>query len=262
MTTLEGRRVLVVGGSAGIGRAFGTKAVAQGAHVAFSARRSDKLEEAIAEAGGGVAVTADITVAADCARLATDAAGALGGALDVVFISAGSSPLRMFKDMSVDDWHSILDLNLIGIHQVIRGALGVLAPGAIVSAVSSEGVSQPRTALGGYVVSKVALERMLEAWRTEHPEVRFSCVAVGATQPTEFGHSFDMNLLGQALDDWAKRGLAQAEFMLTDDLAVFLTEMYGSALQLPGIGVEHVLLRSPSAVATEHVVTDLTAGLA
>jgi len=93
MGTLEGRRILVVGGSAGIGRAFGAKAVAQGAHVAFSARRADKLQEAITEAGGGVAVTADITIAADCARLGADASSALGGPLDLVFISAGSSPL-------------------------------------------------------------------------------------------------------------------------------------------------------------------------
>jgi NAD(P)-dependent dehydrogenase (short-subunit alcohol dehydrogenase family) len=167
----------------------------------------------------------------------------------------------MFKDTSADDWKAVLDLNVVGVHQVIRSVLPHLSPGAIVAALSSEGVNQPRTALGAYVVSKVALERSLEMWRTEHPEVRFSCVAVGATQPTEFGYQFDMDLLGWALEDWAKRGLAQADFMETSELAVFLTEMFGTGLRFPGINVDHITLRSPSAVTSEHKTTALTENL-
>jgi NAD(P)-dependent dehydrogenase (short-subunit alcohol dehydrogenase family) len=261
MSSLAGKRVLVVGASAGIGRAFASLAVAQGAEVAFSARRLEKLEEAVKEAGGGYAVAADISDGAACAKLAEDAVAALGGPIDLVLISAGSAPMRMFKDTSPEDWKAVLDLNVVGTHQVIRGTLPHLAPGAIVAALSSEGVSQPRTALGAYVVAKVALERSLEAWRTEHPEVRFSCVAVGSTVPTEFGSGFDMELLSFALEDWAKRGLAQADFMLTTDLAEFMAEMFAAGLRFPGINVDYIVLRSPSAVTTEHQTTELTANL-
>jgi NAD(P)-dependent dehydrogenase (short-subunit alcohol dehydrogenase family) len=261
MATLEGRRILVIGASSGIGRAFSIEAVKQGAQVALSARRKEKLDEVVAEAGGGHAVPGDISDAADCERLVDDAAAALGGPIDLVLISAGSAPMRMFKDTSPEDWKHVLDLNVVGVHQVIRAALPHLAPAAIVAALSSEGVSQPRTALGAYVVSKVALERSLGAWRTEHPDVRFSCVAVGATVPTGFGDAFDMELLAFALEDWAKRGLAQAEFMVTDEVAAFLADMYGMALRFPGIGVEHIVLRSPSAVSEEHQTTELTSNL-
>lgn len=261
MTTLEGRRVVVVGASAGIGRAFAAQAVAQGATVVFAARREDKLHEAVAEAGGGIAIAADICDVAVCASLAGAARDALGGPIDLVFVSAGSAPMRMFADTSAEDWHRVLGLNVIGVHQVIRAVLPHLSPAAIVAALSSEGVDQPRSALGAYVVSKVALERSLDAWRTEHPDVRFSCIAVGATQPTEFGYQFDFELLKVVLDDWAKRGLAQAEFMETSEVAEFLAEMYASALRFPGIGVEHIVLRSPSAVTTEHKTTELTAQL-
>src|SRR5688572_29014548 len=120
MTTLDGRRVLVVGASAGIGRAFAATAVAGGAQVAFSARRKDKLDEAVAEAGGGHAIAADICTEGECERLVNEAANTLGGPIDLVFISAGSAPLRMFKDTSADDWKNLLDLNVVGIHQVIR----------------------------------------------------------------------------------------------------------------------------------------------
>lgn len=258
MTTLEGRRVLVVGASAGIGRAFAAAAVAGGAQVAFAARRKDKLDEAVAEAGGGHAVAADICAEGECERLVNEAVNTLGGSIDLVFISAGSAPLRMFKDTTADDWKRLLDLNVVGIHQVIRHALPHLSPGAIVSALSSEGVHQPRTALGGYVVTKIALERSIEAWRTEHPEVRFSTVAVGATQPTEFGFEFDLEVLKEVLDDWARRGLAQADFMETSEVATFLTDMFATALRFPGLNVDHMVLRSPSAVTAEHKTTELT----
>ena len=107
----------------------------------------------------------------------------------------------------------------------------------------------------------MALERSLIAWRTEHPEVRFSIVAVGATVPTEFGNMFDMQLLTTALDDWAKRGLAQADFMDSTELGVYLAAVFALGLRFPGINVDHIVLRSPSAVTDEHQVTELTSEL-
>ena len=262
MTTLEGRRVLVVGGSAGIGRAFATQAVAQGAQVVFAARRKDKLDEAVAEAGGGTPVAADICVESGCEQLIAETVAALGGPIDVVFISAGSAPMRMFKDTTPEDWKALLDLNVVGIHQVIRHALPHLAPGGDrVRARRAKASTSRAPRSARYVVSKVALERSIEMWRTEHPSVRFSVVAVGATVPTEFGNLFDMELLTFALEDWAKRGLAQADFMDASEVAVFLTEMYATALRFPGINVDHMVLRSPSAVTDEHQTTALTENL-
>lgn len=261
MTTFEGRRVLVVGASAGIGRAFAQNAVAKGANVVFSARRKDKLDEAVAEAKGGTPVAADICQSDDCERMVAEAVGALGGPIDLVFVSAGMAPMRMFCDTTVEDWQRVLGLNVIGVHQAIRAVLPHLAPSAIVSVLSSESVDQPRHALGSYVVSKVALERSIEAWRTEHPQVRFSIVAVGATVPTEFGNAFDVELLTVALEEWAKRGLAQADFMNTDEVGEYLTDLYAGALRFPGINIDRMVMRSPSAVVDEHKTTALTENL-
>jgi hypothetical protein len=62
------------------------------------------------------------------------------------------------------------------------------------------------------VTSKVALERAVLAWRTEHPQIRFCRVRVGQTFPTDMGVAFDSHTLTRALEDWAARGLAQEEF--------------------------------------------------
>jgi NAD(P)-dependent dehydrogenase (short-subunit alcohol dehydrogenase family) len=243
--TLADRRVLVVGASAGIGRALAVAAVRAGAEVVMAARRGDRLAAAVAEAGGGTAVVADLSDAEDCRRLAADAAAILG-AIDLVVFAAGVARLRPIEETTAVEWWATMNTNLIGINLVTAAALPSLAPGAIVAALSSEAVGHPHHWLAAYGASKAALEESLRSWRLEHPEVRFSCVAVGATIPTEFAVGFDGEMLGAALRTWAKQGLMRHELMATDDVAGMLVGLFSTALLYPGIGMEHVMLRSPS----------------
>jgi NAD(P)-dependent dehydrogenase (short-subunit alcohol dehydrogenase family) len=246
VSSLDGKRVLVVGGSAGIGRSFALEAVRHGASVVVAARRADRLDDLVAAAGGGIPIVADVTDPEACARLATDAVAALGP-LDVVLYAAGTAPLRRLRDMESDDWQRVLSTNLLGLQQVARALVpDSLAPGAVVGALSSEIVGHPRHGMVGYAVSKSALEEVLRGWRLECPEVRFCTVTVGATQPTEFGDGFDPELLVPILDEWIRHGQLPSAFMDTDDLASLLADLLGSMLDHPGIGIEHLLVRSPT----------------
>ena len=247
MGVLEGRRVVVVGASAGIGRAFAQHAMAEGARVMVVARRSDKLAELLDETGSGIAVPADVSSADDCDGIA-DAARRELGEVDVVLHAAASAPLKKLTDMTAEDWHGIMATNVFGVQHVIRALLPVLAPGAIVAVLSSEAIGQPRAGLGAYAASKAALEESLRGWHTENPGIRFSCLAVGSTVPTEFGIGFDMELLVELMADWARHGLAQEQFMATDDLGDALVKMLAAVLPYPEVNLEHVLVRSPSAV--------------
>jgi NAD(P)-dependent dehydrogenase (short-subunit alcohol dehydrogenase family) len=241
---LDGRRVLVIGASAGIGGAFARHAAAEGAQLVVVARRADRLEELVAEVGGSM-VAADVSDENDCRRLAAEVRRELGE-VDLVLHAAAMAPLKRFADTTGDDWRSVLATNLIGVHQVITAVLPMLAPGAIVAVISSETVGQARSGLGAYSVSKAALEESLRCWHTEHPNIRFSCVAVGSTVPTEFGNAFDLPLLGELMNDWALHGLAQAEFMDTEEVGDFLVRMYAAALPYAQVNIEHLVLRSPS----------------
>src|SRR3954469_4877590 len=87
MITLDGKRVLVVGASSGIGRAVAIQAVREGAKVVFAARRTDALADAVEEAGGGLPVDGDVRRVGDCERIVQQAVAALGE-LDLVFIAA------------------------------------------------------------------------------------------------------------------------------------------------------------------------------
>jgi NAD(P)-dependent dehydrogenase (short-subunit alcohol dehydrogenase family) len=245
---MDGTRVLVVGASSGIGRATGIRAVRHGASVAFAARRADKLGEAVAEAGGGVVLEADVRDEADCARLVADAVAALGG-LDLVLYATGTSPLRRLRDTGLAEWEEVLETNLVGAHLVARAAAPHLGSHGLYVAISSDSVAQPRPGLVPYAASKAALEALLAGLRAEYPGQRFGCLAVGPTMPTGFGDQFDPGLIGELFDTWMKQGLTLAA-MHTDEVAEVIVETAEVLLRNPGIGLDYMLIRPVEPVAS------------
>jgi NADP-dependent 3-hydroxy acid dehydrogenase YdfG len=244
---LRGKRVLVVGASSGMGGSFARQAAAAGAELVVSARRGDALEELIAQAGRGVAVVADVCDEAQRSGLVSRVAETLGE-VDLVLHTVGYAELGHLADADAEQWHRTFDANVVGLNQLIRGLLPIMAPDGIVAALSSEAIFLPRVGLIPYAATKAALEASLRGWRLEHPEVRFSVIAVGATYPTDFGNLFDGELLGHVFGTWAKHGVIQDRFMDRDDVAGYLVTVLGGALAVPGVGVEHLVLRSPSPV--------------
>lgn len=247
---LRGRRVLVVGASSGIGQAFAIRAVQAGAHVAMAARRADALAATIAEAGGGTAIVADLRQPDDCRRIAEETSASIGQP-ELVIVAAGAAALNWVNEATAADWALAFETNVIGVNLVLAALRPHLAPGAIVAALSSESVGHPHAGLVPYGSSKAALEESLRGWRVEHPDIRFACVAVGATVPTDFGNAFDPVKLGQALETWARHGLARAELMHTDHVAEVLIGTFAVALTYPDVGIEHLTLRSPAAIVDD-----------
>ncbi len=248
-TDLAGRSVLVVGASAGIGRAFAEGAIAQGARVVAAARRGGLLEELVVGSGGGVAIEADVTERSACEAM-TRAAVEIVGPLDLVLYSVGAATMVGMADCGEEHWQAVLRTNVIGLDQVIRSALPRLAEGAIVAALSSDIVGSPRAKLGPYGASKAAADQLILGWREEHPEIRFTTVTVGGTMPTGFGDAFDPDLTVRALEEWLGRGRMQRKQMDTAELARALAGILAAGLASPGVAIEHVRLRSPSAPAS------------
>jgi NAD(P)-dependent dehydrogenase (short-subunit alcohol dehydrogenase family) len=242
---LTGRGVTIVGASAGIGRALAVQAVRAGADVVLTARRERELKDAVAQAGGGHAVVADLCEPEDRRRLVEETARLLPQ-IDLAVVAVGMAPLGPIAAASDEDWDAVLRTNVVSINRYMAELGPHLAPDALVAVCSTESVGQPRWGLGAYAASKAAIEESLRAWRLEYPGVRFTCAAVGATVPTDFGATFDRPTLEAAFEHWEQQGIGHTGFMGTDELATALLDTLAAVLPHPGIGLEHLLLRAPS----------------
>jgi NAD(P)-dependent dehydrogenase (short-subunit alcohol dehydrogenase family) len=215
MRDLEGRRILVLGASSGIGRAIGLAASAAGARVVFSARRLRELEAAAAAAPSEAhAIACDVAQAADCARTVEASVAVLGG-LDALVYATGMSPLAMLEEAGAEEWRRVLEVNVTGASLVTAAALPRLREsGGRALYISSYSVRQPLPGLGLYRVSKVALDGLIECWRMEHPDVEFTRVVVGNTSDTGFADGWDPERLQRTLRVWVERNLFPAATMM------------------------------------------------
>jgi NAD(P)-dependent dehydrogenase (short-subunit alcohol dehydrogenase family) len=206
---LVGRRVLVLGASAGIGLVVGRHLCAEGAHVAFASRRKDVCEDVAKEANGtAIGLACDVTEESQCQEVVERAVAGLGGLDDVVF-STGAISLVALDTADAGWWRRTFETNVMGAALVTRYALPHLERNAgsmiYLSSVASIGPAWP--GLGVYTATKAALNRMVETWRVEHPDVGFTRIYVGPTADAGTGTNFDMSAF-EHMQRWAAMGVA------------------------------------------------------
>src|SRR5258708_40327595 len=116
---------IVTGGSKGIGFAIARALVARGDSVAIAARKADELQRAAREIGAADrvhAVPADVRVSGDAEMLVKETVTRFGG-LDVLVNNAGIGRFVNVADMSLDDWHDVIETNLSGVFYCTRAAV-------------------------------------------------------------------------------------------------------------------------------------------
>ena len=99
---LAGRRALVFGSTAGLGRATAETLAAEGALVAVSGRRAELAAEIAASLPGAVAVSGDLTVVGEPARMVEEAASGLGG-LDICVVNTSGGTPGGMTEVTADD---------------------------------------------------------------------------------------------------------------------------------------------------------------
>lgn len=207
MTQLDGKRLLVVGASSGIGAEVSRQVAAQGASVVLAARRADRLAQVAAEAGPAAStVVCDVRRPDDCQSAVDAAIGRMGG-LDAVVYATAVDTLIPIADAGADVWQDTFATNVVGASLVVRSALTHLKASrgrAVLISASSTG--RPLPAMGVYACSKAALEELVRAWRSEHRDVGFTSVRIGMTLGTEVYASWDPATLAAASPQWAAEG--------------------------------------------------------
>jgi NAD(P)-dependent dehydrogenase (short-subunit alcohol dehydrogenase family) len=170
---LKQLRVLVTGGSRGIGRALAEGLVEAGARVVISGRSAEQLRAAARSLGHAwrvITVRGDVAEDADAQTMVAAAAEHFDG-LDLLVNNAAvlTAPAPI-ADTSADTWRHVLDVNVVGTANMIRHALPHLARsgGAIVNVSSTWG----RSAAGDvapYCASKFAVEALTQSLAQELP---------------------------------------------------------------------------------------------
>jgi NAD(P)-dependent dehydrogenase (short-subunit alcohol dehydrogenase family) len=241
---LTGRRMLIIGGSSGIGRAAALTVAAAGARIAVVGRDREKLDEVIASAGTGTAIAADITEPDRCGELVERAAQELGG-FDVLLFASGVTSLQPVGRIEPPVLHEIFATNAFAPALIADAALERLADDGVMLFLSSTSASAGYQALGPYGASKAALERLVGAIRLEHPEHRCVTVTVGDTLGTDIARSYDPELVAALLPTWLQSAVMYKRHMEVDDVGRMLAELMALLLGHPDIAMPHVALVPP-----------------
>jgi NAD(P)-dependent dehydrogenase (short-subunit alcohol dehydrogenase family) len=204
MPDFEGLRALVTGGASGIGLTTARLLIAEGATVAvldrepFAGAENDHLHF----------VQADVTDD-DAVRRAVDAAVAQLGGLDVLVNNAGIGAQGGVEDNPDDEWHRVLDVNVVGMVRVTRAALPALrgsSQAAIVNTCSIAATAGlPQRAL--YSASKGAVAALTRAMAADLVP---DGIRVNAVNPGTVDTPWVGRLLRMADDPEAERAALEA----------------------------------------------------
>lgn len=182
---VDGKVILITGGSSGIGEATAKKIAEAGGEVVLVARTMEKLEKVrddIRGAGGTAHVySCDLTDMDAIAAMADQVLSDIGGA-DILINNAGRS-IRRSLELSYDrihDYQRTMQLNYLGAVQLILKFIPGMRErgfGQIIN-VSSAGVQTRAPRFGAYIASKAALDTLCDALQAEtvNDDVRFTTV--------------------------------------------------------------------------------------
>ncbi|MBI4922833.1 MAG: SDR family oxidoreductase [Devosia nanyangense] len=176
---MTSKRIVITGGTSGIGRAAALGFAQAGWQVAICGRRADRLAEAKAAGNLALADVADVTDPEAVARFFTKARVELGG-IDVVFNNAGAfAAAASFGDIEVETWRKMIDINLNGAFYVAREAFRAMRAqtpqgGRIINN-GSISAYVPRPGAASYTASKHAITGLTKAISLDGRAFRIAC---------------------------------------------------------------------------------------
>ncbi len=243
MPTFYGLRAVVTGGASGIGAATARLLAAEGAVVAVL----DRDLPPAAERGSLLRVRADVSDDDAVRNAVRDAITQLGG-LDILVNNAGVGAVGGVEDNPDDEWHRVLDVNVVGIVRVTRAALPALRASARAAIVNTCSIAAtaglPQRAL--YSASKGAVAALTRAMAADLlPEG----IRVNAVNP------------GTADTPWVGRLLAAAPDPQAERAALVARQPHGRLVSPDEVAAAIAFLASPESGSITGVALAVDGGM-
>ncbi len=189
MNNLSGKKVLITGGSSGIGKATAIDLVGKGAIVCITGRNKVKLEKVASEINA-IPIHLDVSKYNSIAVKTLDAFHSMGG-IDVLINNAGIGEFAKLEDIKINHFESIFATNVFGLTMLTQEVVKFFKTqqyGMIINIGSSAATSGfPSGSV--YCASKFALRGLTECWRHELRRDNIRVVLVNPSEvPTAFNN--------------------------------------------------------------------------
>jgi NADP-dependent 3-hydroxy acid dehydrogenase YdfG len=237
---LNGKVALVTGASSGIGEATALALAAEGAKVAMSARRAERLQKLAEQIGKdrALAITCDVSDKKQAAQSVAQTQQHFGR-LDILVNNAGIMLLGPFDEVSIDDWEKMVRVNVLGVLYCTHAAVPFMKQqksGHIVNISSVAGrISSPHGAV--YSATKWALGGFGEGIRQHYAKnnIRVTTVEPGAVL-TELTDHIPHEATKKMIKDW----VGGMEALKSEDIA---NAVVYAVSQPDHVNINEVLIR-------------------
>lgn len=231
-------RVLISGGTRGIGRACVERFAKEGHQVVFLYRNRADIAKELEHTTGAVGIQADISQSESVKDAVSSALSILGG-IDVLINNAGISQIKLFTDLSDADWHTMMNTNLSGAFYLSREAAKSMIStksGRIINIGSMWGKTGASCEVH-YSAAKAGLRGMTMALAKE---LGLSGITVNCIEPgviaTEMNAELDQETLSSLCEETPMGRLGKPEEIAA--LAVFLASDEASFITGQCIGID------------------------